>query len=80
MGDGNGKGHFLIATPEKAVVDYVHFFCSGREPQALLRELIDHHRFTIEDLKNLDNSLVQAISMKYGSKAIHTFTKTLAFL
>lgn len=72
--------HFLIATPEKAVIDFIHFFCEADTQEDLLNELFESYRMSAEDLKNLDRSLLNEIASQYRSPMIHRFIKSLELL
>lgn len=71
------KEKFLIATPEKAVVDFVYFFCVEETIKGLFEELIESHRFSIEDLKSLDISLLTEISLEYHSPIVDCLIKVM---
>jgi predicted transcriptional regulator of viral defense system len=71
---------FLIATPEKALIDFIHFFCEGETPQDLVIELMESHRFTEGDIKNLNFSLLKQIAINYKSPIIRLFITALNFL
>lgn len=72
--------HFLIATPEKAVVDFIHFFCESTTKKDLLNELFESYRMSSEDIKNLDLDLLRQIALQYRSSIIHLFVKSLELL
>lgn len=68
---------FLIATPEKALVDFVHFYCASKKVDGLLEELISSHRFSPEDLRNLDLKLVANIDSAYHSSSVNALNRAL---
>ena len=73
----HAAGSYLIASPEKALVDFVYHYCL---PQDLLIQLIESYRFTIEDLKNLDQLLLLQIADEFKSSIIYQLTKVLRCL
>lgn len=67
----NSIGGFLIASPEKALVDLVHVTCKGLNKKQLLIELLESKRIDREILQNLNKELINAIIPFYSSKSVH---------
>lgn len=63
-------GGFLIATPEKALVDWIFFTCDPMTKDELFQELTVSKRVEIDKLKSLDIELAQEICNKYRSANI----------
>lgn len=76
----NTAGRFLIATPEKALSDLVHFKSKSLSGKDLLDDLVEGRRIDIDDLKNLDKSLLLEIADRYRSKPIRNLVNVLGML
>ena len=63
-------GGFLIATPEKALVDWV--FCTSKDmnEKELLQDLLEGRRIEEESLQSLDKEMLSKISQKYKSEIV----------
>lgn len=70
-------GGFLIATPEKALADWVFLTCKGLNRSELLVDLLDSKRIEKDKLKSLDLDLMEQITEMYGSDTIHTLFEVL---
>lgn len=76
----NETGNFLIASPEKALADLVHFKSKHLSPKDLLIDLIEGRRIEEEDLKNLDREKLKDIALNYSSKSVHQLKLALDLL
>jgi predicted transcriptional regulator of viral defense system len=76
----NQTGRFLIATPEKALVDLIHFKSKSLEGKDLIVDLIEARRIDLHDLKNLNKKLILEISEQYRSKTIRNLVNVLGML
>ncbi len=76
----NSAGRYLIATPEKALVDLVHLKSKHLAPKDLLVDLIEGRRMDEKDLKNLDKKLLLEIAESYRSQAVKQLINTLGLL
>ncbi len=70
-------GGFLMATPEKALVDWVHFSCKGMSQKELLVDLLQAKRIEEESLQSLDLERIDAISHQYKSEVISKLARVL---
>ena len=73
----HAAGHFLLASPEKALVDFVFYYCDTED---LAVQLLESHRLTAEDLKNLDQLLLAQIADEFRSPIIYQLIKVLRCL
>lgn len=77
----NSAGKFLIATPEKALIDTLHLKAKNiRTPKELLDDLIEGRRIDEQDLRNLDKVHLLEIVKRYKSKTADMILKTLELL
>lgn len=76
----NNAGRFLIATPEKALADVVHFKSNSLNSRELLVDLIEGKRIEEGALKQLDKRHLSEIAENYRSRAVTTLVKTLGLL
>jgi len=76
----NNSGKFLIASPEKALADLVHFKSRGLTGKDLLDDLIEARRMEENQLRNLDKKLLMEIGDGYRSSAVSTLIHTLGIL
>lgn len=77
----NFAGRFLIATPEKALADLIHFKSRNLETtQDMLIDLIEARRIEEETLKNLNKNLLLDIESRYRSKAVTQLVNALGLL
>lgn len=74
------QGRYLIATPEKALADLVHFKSHKLSKKDLLIDLIEARRIEEENLKTLDKKLMQEIASCYRSQAVHELVNVLGLL
>lgn len=75
-----GNGHFIIATPEKALADYLLLrFRAGEidSVDRLKRVLFDDLRITEEELASLDRTQLAQISELFRSRAVSLFDRWL---
>jgi hypothetical protein len=61
---------FLIATPEKALIDLVYKTCKNLNKEQLKIELLESKRIDIEFLHNLDKPLLREIANFYKSSSV----------
>lgn len=73
-------GGFLIATPEKALVDWVYFTCKNMNQSELLEDLLEGKRIEKGDLKHLRKNLIETIAKQYKSKIIKELSKIIKLL
>lgn len=77
----NFAGNFLIATPEKALVDVVHFKSRNLEsPKDMLIDLVEARRIDEEILKNLDKKHLLEIAEKYTSAPVNQLVNALGLI
>lgn len=76
----NSSGRFLIATPEKALADLVHFKSKKLESKDLLVDLIEGRRIDEDLLKNLNKKHLLEIAECYRSFAVNKLINTLGLL
>lgn len=65
-------GGFLIATPEKALADWLFFTCNNLSKEELLEELLESKRIEKENLQSLNKSMMQQIAQQYKSQIVRT--------
>jgi len=70
-------GAFLIATPEKALADWVYITCQGMNQSDLLVDLIEAKRIEKEKLLTLDIELMERISGAYKSDITYNLLQVL---
>ncbi|MEI6242165.1 MAG: hypothetical protein WCP39_02030 [Chlamydiota bacterium] len=63
-------GGFLIASPEKALVDLVFKTCRGLDKEGLKIELLESKRLDLESLQKLDKALLVKIAKSYRLKIV----------
>lgn len=73
-------GGFLIASPEKALADWVYFTSQGYSEEELLEDLLESKRIEKESLKSLDIKMMQIISGQYKAKVVKNLTNLLVKL
>lgn len=66
----NSFGNFLMASREKAVVDFVAKRCSGLTGKELETDLFESKRFNAQILSELNRDLLREISQSYRSKSV----------
>lgn len=76
----NSAGRYLIATPEKALVDLIHQKSQRLEGKELLDDLIEARRMNEEQLKNLDKIRLRQIADQYGSRTVTNLINVLGML
>ncbi len=74
------EGHFLMATAEKALVDFIHFYGVSTGKRELLEELIESYRIDESDLRNLNKSVLKEIAIQYKSPVVSLFIQALELL
>ncbi len=74
-------GRFLIATPEKALADLIHFKSKGLETSKdMLIDLIEARRIDEDELKKLNKNHLLEIAESYHSQAVTQLVNTLGLL
>ena len=76
----NAAGTFLIATPEKALADLIHFKSKKLEGNDLLVDLIEARRMDEDYLKNLNKKHLLEIADSYSSRAVVNLINVLGIL
>lgn len=76
----NSAGRYLIATPEKALADLVHFKSRGLKKKDLLIDLIEGRRIEEEVLKTLNKKHMQEIAERYRSRSVDELSSALGML
>jgi predicted transcriptional regulator of viral defense system len=76
----NEAGRFLIATPEKALADLIHFKSKRLTVNDLLIDLIEARRIDEDHLRNLNRKHLREIGENYRSKAVMNLIKALGML
>lgn len=76
----NSAGHFLIATPEKALADLVHLKCQALNSKDMLIDLIEGRRIDEQNLKNLDKIHLAQIADCYRSQSVRTLIQCIGIL
>ncbi len=76
----NRFGRFLIATPEKALADLIHFKSKKIEGKELLLDLIENRRIDEDFLKSLNKKHMLEIANNYHSKAVTNLINVLGML
>jgi hypothetical protein len=76
----NFAGGFLIATPEKALADLIHFKSKKITAKDLLIDLIEGRRIDEGDLKNLNKKHLLEIAENYRSQAVKQLINALGLL
>ncbi len=67
---GGQVGGFLIATPEKALADWLFFTCEDMSEEELLQDLLEAKRIEMESLQTLDKVMMEEIAQSYKSKIV----------
>lgn len=73
-------GGFLIATPEKALADWVFLTCKGLSSSELLSDLLESKRIEKDKLQSLDMDFMERVAEKYDSEIIYKLLKVLRTL
>jgi hypothetical protein len=76
----NAAGRFLIATPEKALADLIHFKSKKMEKRDLLVDLIEGRRIDEDQLKSLNKKHLLEIADNYHSKTVMNLINVLGML
>ena len=63
-------GGFLIATPEKALADWVFFTCKNMNEKELSQDLFDAKRIEKERLQSLNKKVMKEIVKQYKSEVV----------
>ncbi len=63
-------GGFLMATPEKALADWVFFTCKELNKEELLRDLLEAKRIEKESLQSLNKEVMEEIAKQYKSEVV----------
>lgn len=73
-------GGFLLATPEKALADWVFFTCQGMNEETLLRDLLESKRIEKGNLLGLNKESMADIAEQYRSEIIKTLRDVITTL
>jgi predicted transcriptional regulator of viral defense system len=73
-------GGFLIATPEKALADWVYFTCDGMAEQELEVDLFEAKRIEKSMVQSLNKDQLEAISQQYGSTIVRKLCRIIGGL
>lgn len=76
----NEDGKFLIATPEKALVDLIHLKSRNLQGKELVADLLEARRMEKDQLKQLNKKLLLEIANSYRSKTIMNLIHVLGML
>lgn len=76
----NVAGRFLIATPEKALIDLVHSKSRNLDSKELLVDLIESRRMDAERLRALDKKRLLTIAENYRSRTVQQLIHALGLL
>lgn len=76
----NRAGRFLIATPEKALADLIHFKSKNLEGKDLLEDLIEARRIDEDSLKNLNKKHLAEIAEIYRSNTVKNLINVIGML
>lgn len=76
----NASGRFLIATPEKALVDLIHLKSKKLEGHDLLVDLIEARRMDEDLLKDLNKKHLLEIADNYRSKTVMNLINVLGMI
>ncbi len=63
-------GGFLIATPEKALADWLFFTCKNMNKDELLLDILEAKRMEKENLQLLNKEMLKEISHQYKSETV----------
>lgn len=74
----DNQTHFLIACPEKALVDTIQKYRSLKSRKQMRAHLLDNMRIDVEKLQTLDMKVLQEIVHNYPLPVIQLFYKTLS--
>jgi len=75
-----GGGRFLIATPEKALADLIHFKSANLRGKDLLIDLVEARRIDVDCLKKLNIRHLLEIGNQYQSKTVMNLINVLGVL
>lgn len=73
----NSVGSFLMASPEKALADWVFKTCKGLKKEELKIDLLESKRLDREHLLHLDKELLSSIARSYRSKVVRFLSELL---
>lgn len=77
----NFAGRFLVATPEKALADLIHFKSRNLEStKDMLIDLVEARRIDEDDLKKLNKNHLLEIAESYHSQAVTQLINALGLL
>lgn len=76
----NEAGLFSIATPEKALADFVHYRCGQLSSRALLEELLEKRGMHREGLTGLNALHLSEIAESYHAPVVRHLVKALSLL
>lgn len=70
-------GKFLIATPEKALADWVFFTCGNINRKELLQDLLEAKRIELSALQSLDKEKMEEIAHHYKSAIVRRLSNII---
>jgi len=74
-------GSYLIATPEKALADVIHFKSRGLEsPKDMLIDLVEARRIDDDVLRQLNKNHLVEIAENYKSRAVNQLIQAIGLL
>ncbi len=73
-------GNYLIAAPEKAIVDLVYFKCKNMSAEDLKTDLIESKRIDVDKLKKLNKEHLLDVKNIYKSKSVNTLIEVIGLL
>jgi len=73
----NQWGGFFMATPEKALADYIFQLCQGMTQEELFVDLTESKRIELSSLRTLDKAMMQQIAKAYRSNIIKILADTI---
>lgn len=73
-------GYFLMASPEKALVDLVFKACKNLDKGQLRTELLESKRIDPECFHELDKELLEEITKSYKAKHVHYLSDLVGVL
>jgi hypothetical protein len=76
----NPSGRYLIATPEKALADLIHFKSRNLKKEDLLIDLIEGRRIEEESLRNLNKKHLSEIAAMYHSRNVLELVNVLGMI
>jgi len=73
-------GNFLIATPEKALVDWIFKTCKGFNKTMLKTDILESKRMNVDSIRQLDKNLLMEIAESYRAKIVDELVNVIGIL